>query len=424
MLFAVKNPYHSKNMNKPRLRNLEITKVEYQGEEFFYFHDRLGIAKGGGVPESWGGLLSFFDGQQTQEEIIAVYAQTYGEELPAEILERVIAQLDEALLLESPRFHANWERIVLEFESLTARPASLAGLSYPERAEELQATVDSFSHQAADIETGKLPVGAKVRGIVVPHIDFNRGGVTEALAYRQLLEDEFDTFIVLGIAHSGVHYPFCGIAKDFETPLGAVECDHEFMEALQQRLGEKFLAEQFAHKSEHSVEFVAVFLKAFEQLKNAKIVPIICGGFFTELLSGESPIGTLEIAQFIHSLREVVEEQKAQGKRVGFIASVDLAHVGSRFGDDEPLTPARLEEIRTQDLAFLQTIEQGDAEAMHTALAKNNNARNVDAHPAVYTFLAAFPELRAQLLDYRQAYDEEANSVVSFAAMTLFEETA
>lgn len=411
-------------MMKPRLRNLEITKIEHEGQEYFYFHDRLGLAAGAAVPQSWGGLLALFDGRRDSGEIITAYAQNSGEELPLEVVERIIAQLDEALFLDSPRFHAHWDKLVCEFEALEVRPSSLAGLSYSDSSAELQAIIDSYNKEAAAIEVQPLPEGAKVRGIVVPHIDFTRGGVTEALAYRQLPGGEFDTLIVLGIAHNGVHYPFCALDKSFETPLGRVECDRELLADLRDRLGDKLLAEQYAHKSEHSVEFVAVFLQAFEQLKTAKIVPLICGGFFAELQNGKSPQTNPEIAEFIRALRQVVEKHEAQGKRVGFIASVDLAHVGSRFGDDEPLTATRLEEIQSEDLKFLQTIENGDAEAIHAALAKDNNARNVDAHPAVYTFLAAFPELRAQLLDYRQAYDEEANSVVSFAAMTLFEGTA
>lgn len=128
-----------------------------------------------------------------------------------------------------------------------------------------------------------------------------------------------------------------------------------------------------------------------------------------------------QIAEFVQALRATVEEHQARGKRIGLIASVDGAHVGSRFGDDELLTPQRLEEIQTQDMEFLRAIEIGDREALHRVLACDNNARNVDAHPAVYTLMAAFPELRAQLLDYQQAFDSEANSVVSFASMTLYE---
>jgi AmmeMemoRadiSam system protein B len=405
---------------KPKLRALEITAIELEGREYFYFHDRDGIAGGAAIPRSWGGVLTLFDGRLSVSAICESYAQIHGEELPRDILENIIAQLDEGLFLDSPRFRAHRENLVREFEAGSTRPAALAGQSYSENASELRNTIRGYCDEARKIGTQPLPDGSKVRGIVVPHIDFTRGGVTEALAYLQLLNEDFDTFIVLGIAHSGVRYPFCTVDKDFQTPVGVARCDHEFMSDLHARLGDKIFAEQYAHKNEHSIEFVAVFLQAMETLSNVKIAPIICGGFFEELRSKTVPRSTPAIAEFVAVLRDVVREHEARGKRVGLIASVDLAHIGSRFGDDEKITSQKLKNIEAEDLQFLQSIEKGDAEEMHAALAKNNNARNVDAHPAVYTFLAAFPELRAQLLDYRQAFDENANSIVSFAAMTLF----
>lgn len=406
--------------DKPKLRALEITPIQDEGQALFYFHDRHGIADDAVIPQEWGVVLAFFDGQNSVEEICEQFEQKHEQELPREALENIISQLDDALFLDSPHFRAQLEKLVNEFEAGSTRPATLAGQSYSNNPADLKNTLLGYLKEARKVETKPLPAGAKVRGIVVPHIDFSRGGATEALAYQQLLTEDFDTFIVLGIAHSGVRYPFCAIDKDFETPIGSAKCDHELIRDLQTRLGDKIFAEQYAHKNEHSIEFVAVFLQTIAQLSDAKIVPIICGGFFEELQNKNSPGSTPVLAEFIAALREVVREHEANGKRIGLIASVDLAHVGSRFGDDQKLTPQRLINIGEEDLDFLTDIENGDAEKMHAALSKDNNARNVDAHPAVYTFLAAFPELRAQLLDYRQAFDEEANFVVSFASMTLF----
>jgi predicted class III extradiol MEMO1 family dioxygenase len=80
----------------------------------------------------------------------------------------------------------------------------------------------------------------------------------------------------------------------------------------------------------------------------------------------------------------------------------------------------RLMQIEADDRLFLRRVESGDCEALHKELSRDNNVRNVDAHPALYTMFAAFPQWRAQLLAYAQAYDEEANSVVSFASMTVY----
>ena len=350
------------------------------------------------------------------------YSLHHGEALSRVIVEKIIAQLDEALVLDSPRFHAHRKNCVEEFQRASTRPALLAGASYPEDPKALRERLQTFFDKAEKINLlSPRPSNAKSKGIIVPHIDFTRGGVCEALAYRQLLDESYDTFIVLGIAHSGVTYPFCGAAKDFETPLGIARCNRELLADLNKRCGGKLLDEQIAHKNEHSIEFVAVFLQFLKQFQNTKIVPIICGGFFEAMESGASPMQTPEIEEFVWALRETVNECEARGERIGFIASVDGAHVGSRFGDEGVLTPQILKDIEMRDLRFFQWIERGDKDALHAELANDNNARNVDAHPAVWTLLAAFPELRAQLMDYRQAFDEEANSVVSFAAMTLFE---
>jgi AmmeMemoRadiSam system protein B len=405
---------------KPSLRYLEFRPVEHEGQKYFHAHDRYEFADDVLLPRAWAGVLQLLDGTRDVDAIIRDYASQHGETLTREIVEAILEQLDEALVLDSPRFREHQAETVRAFEEASTRASSCAGRSYPDDEAELKELLNRFFEEAASVEVlSPQPASAELHGIVVPHIDFTRGGVTEALAYQQLRSD-FDTFVVLGIAHAGVHYPFCAADKDFDTPLGVALCDREFLHELNARAGGKMLLEQYAHKNEHSIEFVAVFLQHLPQYQNAKIVPILCGGFFEELRTGASPLENPEIAEFVAALRETVQSHQAQGKKIGLIASVDLAHVGSNFGDDEVLTPHRLEEIKAQDLQFLQAVEAGDADVVHAILARDNNARNVDAHPALHTLHAAFPELRAQLLDYRQAFDPNSNSVVSFAAMNLW----
>jgi len=407
---------------KPKLRSLDINPIERQGEEYWHFHDRIGIAADAAVPREFGPLLGLFDGTRDAAAIVATYAQRGGEDLPQEFVENLIAQLDEGLLLDSPHFAARFQAITGEFAAEPTRPAAFAGLSYPAQPDALREMLGEFFEEAAAFQVPSADFdAARLRGVVVPHIDFMRGGAVEALAYHQLANQEFDVFVILGIAHCGVRYPFCGAAKSYDTPFGTAPVDEEFMAALQDRVGERLTAEQFVHRSEHSIEFVAVFLQYLEHLKNARIVPILCGGFHDEVRRGVSPLQNPDIASFCATLREVVLEWRSKGQRVGLIASVDLSHVGARFGDESQLTQARLSAIEKDDREFLACAELGSAEALHAHIARDENARNVDAHPALFTLLAAFPELRAQLLEYSQAYDEAANSVVSFASMTLYE---
>lgn len=415
--------YEATSLKRPKLRPLEIIPVSARGEDFFLFRDRHGFSEDAALPQAFGPLLRLMDGKRTQSQIIADFAGLGGEMLTPEFLDKILSDLDSRFLLDSPHFRDHKSAIVSEFTALPVRPASLAGSAYPADGDELLALLDRLYRRALTLERTDLGTpsskGGRIRGCIVPHIDFTRGGTVEALAYMPLLNEHFDILVILGIAHGGVQYPFCLAPKDFETPIGTAQYAREFGDALQICLGNKLAAEQWAHKSEHSVEFVAVFLQHAEKLKNAQIVPIICGGFFDEIRTGESPSGNPHMAEFSSALREVTEEFEARGQRVGFIVSVDGAHVGSQFGDDAPLTPQRLQQIRDDDLDFWRTVERGDMKAMHAHISRDDNARNVDAHPAVYALFSAFPEMRARMQRYDQAYSAEQNIVVSFAALTL-----
>ncbi len=400
--------------------------------------DREGLSEPRYVPIEFGPLLALLDGTRDAEGIARDYSRRYSEELPLQMVEDLIAQLDEALLLDSPRFAQHQRDVMAAWNDSRSRPAAFAGLSYPGEPDELREFFNALFERARLLEKeppastsstcsepAALCEASEIRGIVVPHIDFGRGGAVEALAYRALLKAHrarpFDVLVVLGIAHAGVHYPFCATAKDFETPLGTQPVERDFIAALQSRVGPRLKSEQWAHKAEHSVEFVAAMLQHLEPLASVPIVPILCGGFFESIRSGKPPEQNESIGGFINALREVTERWEQAGKRVGFIASVDGAHVGSPFGHAFKVDEQVLADVQREDLEFWQTVEAGDAQAMHAHIARDDNARHVDAHPALYTLMLAFPNLRGVLLRYDQAFSAERNELVSFATLALCE---
>ena len=402
----------------PKLRVLEFIPFSEEGEEWLFVRDPQGFCPGAKLPREWGPLLARFDGEHTIEAILAACGLD-GEH--HSWLHQLVNDLDDMFILDSPRFRNHQRKIVDDYNAASTRPAELAGSSYPAEPAALRRKLKSYFTAASHLNAPP-PVYApdKLRGIIVPHIDFNRGGTTEALAYETLKQAEFDLLITFGIAHQGVRYPYCAATKDFQTPLGTQRTDVAFIAELQSRVGERLTAEQWAHKSEHSVEFVAVFLQACSEFKNTKFVPIICGGFFDELRESTSPSENPNLKSFALALRELVEERRARGERVGFIASVDLAHVGPNFDHPYPVTALRKKAIERADREMLGFLEKGDVEGFHDSLAIDANARHVDAHPAVYTIMHAFPGLRAQLLHYAQAPAPQ-DSVVSFASMALHE---
>ena len=414
----------------PRLRRLDIQRApspDEPNEEILVFHDADGYAPDLALDASLAPFLVLLDGTRSVEEIAEVVRRSDAE-IPDDWVEEFLAELDEHLLLDSPRFAAERDARESDWINSSARRAAFAGRSYPAQPAELSAFLE------AKRATGeaRLPARAyeaeKVRGIVTPHIDFHRGGHVEAASYAPLIENvratgkPFDTLVVFGIAHAGVRSPFCALDKDFQTPLGTMRCDREFVSDLTERVGPQLLSENFVHKDEHSIEFSAVMCQHFPELKNAQIVPILCGGFWNSLRSGNAPEADDDgVATFIEALRAVTEQHEKANRKIGFIASVDGAHVGTQFGDNTPLSPDKLREIAREDRRWCAAIEAGDRAALHQHFARDQNHFNVDAHPALYTLMAAFPDWRGQLLDYDQAFHRDQNIVVSFASLALFE---
>ena len=415
----------------PRLRRLDIQRIaspNEPGEELLVFHDRADYAPDLALDAALAPVLALLNGAHSVAAISRFSERALTPICPMIGSPIFSSELDENLLLDSPRFAAQRDARQSDWASCSARRAAFAGRSYPSA----PADLDAFLRDKLALGAARLPARAydaeKVRGIVTPHIDFHRGGHVEAASYAPLIENvratakPFDTLVVFGIAHAGVRYPFCALDKDFQTPAGTMQCDREFIGDLSARVGPQLLSENFVHKDEHSIEFSAVMCQHFAELKSARIVPILCGGFWESLRSGGAPESAEpQVGAFISALRAVTERHEQAGRKIGFIASVDGAHVGTQFGDDTKLTPDKLREIARADRAWCATIEAGERAALHEHFARDGNRFNVDAHPALYTIMAAFPAWRGQLLDYDQAYHADQNIVVSFASLALFE---
>lgn len=412
---------------RPQLRALQLQEIEHEGAPYFLFTDAREIAPESLIPAELGPVLALMDGQNTLEQICQ-QAQHVDPDVTLDWLAEIAGQLDELFLLVSPRFEDEEKRLNTHWKSDPIRPAAFAGRSYPAQEMALRRFLDEKLARGV----ARLPARAynpeNVRAIVTPHIDFHRGGHTEAASYLPLVENvektgvPFDLIVILGVAHAGVRYPFCATNKSFDTPFGLRQSDRDFSRDLLSHIGPQMFAEEDIHKAEHSLEFSAVMLGYHQKLASAKIFAIACGGFWNSLRSGKAPEeDEPHVEEFIAALREVTQKHEQMGRKVGFIASVDGAHVGTQFGDATKISSTKLQKIESEDRAWCAAIERGDKTAFHQHFARDFNRFNVDAHPAVYTLMAAFPEWRGQLLDYDQAFSSEQNIVVSFASMALFE---
>jgi hypothetical protein len=374
-------------------------------------------------------MMSLMDGSRDDAGIQAAILEESDQLVPQDAIRDFIDELDRALLLDNGRAAEQRESIRRAYAELPSRPAAHAGSSYPDDPVRLTRAMDELFHRALrPPDDGSAPSApphrpSAPRGLVVPHIDIRCGGVCMARGFDALRRpgQPLPTrYIVLGVAHHATPGLYTLTEKDFETPLGTVRTDREMTGRLKAHCGEQLLDGELAHKREHSVEFAAVFLKHLHRdQEDFSIVPILCGSLHEELegAPGRRPIEREDVAGFCRALSALREEF---GPSLCIIASVDLSHVGLKFGHAEGVDPLGARIIRSADRAMLERIEAGDPEGFFDHFRPDANGRNVDAVTAVYTLLHALGEGTAELIDYDQYVEAPTQSLVSFASLALY----
>ena len=403
-------------MEYPKLRPVEAFPTEANGRQVLCLRDPTHYAEAIlFIPLAAVDVLRHFDGRHSVLDIQAEYVRLRGELLFREQVEELIATLDQHYFLESDRFTEYQNALEGAFRQSKTRPAFLAGKSYPSEPSELRQILDQILRHPEG-PAGKTDQGeGPLRALIAPHIDFTRGAAGYAWAY-QGLEDRTDAelYVILGTAHAGTTKPFAVCTKDFATPLGSVPTDRELLEELQRRSPNVLAVDDIAHRAEHSIEFQVVFLQhLIGATRPIRILPLLCGSFHEWVLSGKPPSVDPEVQNFLDVLRDLLE---AQEKPVCLIAGADLAHVGARFGDPNPITPDLLRWIEGQDRQMLEPVVAGDPDGFFRFVSQEGDRRRICGLPPVYTLLHVMQGRIGQLLHYGQASDPQG--VVSFCSMT------
>ena len=409
----------ARDMDYPKLRPLEAIPGEVGGEQVVclrdphHFSDRVLI-----LPHPLFFIVSLFDGRHSILDMQAAFVRRYGELLFREKLDELIRELVSAHFLEGEVFEHYRAQLEADFARSPIRRAALAGKGYEADPELLRAQIDTFfsppegpgSPQPQD---GRPPI----KGAVIPHIDFARGGPTYAWAYKALMEScNADLFVVLGTSHTGTRGFFAVTRKDFETPFGVIRTDTSFVDRLITRCGPTILLDEPAHRAEHSIELQATLLQGLlGQRRSIQMVPILCLSFHPFIADEASPRFDPAIATFLNALQEGIA---ASGPRCCLIASADLAHVGPRFGDPEPVDRRQLTVVAQKDLAMLEKVAQRDAERFFRFVQTEEDRWRVCGLSSIYTLLGTLDARQGQLLKYTQWPDPVGT--VTFASVIFY----
>jgi AmmeMemoRadiSam system protein B len=405
-------------MDYPKMRRIDAFPFETSGQKVIALRDPARLDdKVVVVSYPIFFVVSLFDGTRSLNDIKAEYMRRYGEILYTERLDEIITYLDEQYLLESERYINYRQTLEEEFRIADNRVSVFAGKSYESDPLKLSQQIDAFFNDPNGPGTpSQDQVGEPVKGLIAPHIDFQRGGSCYAWAYKALAESPPpDLFIILGTVHAPTEFPFVLSKKTFATPRGEVKTADEIVSALEKKLTFDPFQDEIAHKTEHTIEFQLVFLDYLFHNKNKfKILPVLCSSFHDIMEQEDSPQKKPYLYEFIDALRQIIAESPY---RSCCIASADLAHVGLRFGDAGAPTQASLKELESKDRAMLSCVERLDADGFYTSIQEEKDARKICGLPPIYTLLKLIEAQQGKLLDYQQSLEAEAGSVVTFTSM-------
>jgi AmmeMemoRadiSam system protein B len=405
----------------PKLRNINIFPVQNSGKNLLCFQDPQGISeKALFLSPPLYFIVSLFDGQHSILDIQAEYMRRFGEFLYTEKIQEIISQLDENLFLEGERFQEALRQKEEGFRKASFREAIFAGKSYERDPDGLKAQLEGYFIGT----NGPGPLGEKkgvngLKGVVAPHIDFQRGGFCYAFAHREIWErNSYPCFIIFGTAHSPMENPFCLTRKNFVTPLGTLGVDQELVDAIQSRCSDDLFKDEGVQRSEHSIEFQCVFLRyLYPEPDPLKIVPILSGSFHEAIEKGISPMQLRPIRQFIDALKEAVSSLK---KEVCYIASADLTHMGLQFGDREGVSEYGLRILSQEDQEMLGYAEKMDGEGFFSSISRERDPRRICGLPAIYSMLKTLEAKEGKLLKYGHAFMPETQSIVTFASLAFY----
>lgn len=349
------------------------------------------------------------DGRRTLEQVAEELRRRIGVAPPVPDLQALVQRLDACHFLESDAFRSHFDGLVQGFRERPVRPAFLAGRSYPDDPAELD-------EHLGGLLAGLSPTnGRGLVGLFAPHIDLDRGGDVYGRTYAELQDAEpADLYVLFGTSHAPTRQPFALTRKDYDTPLGPLATAADLVEHLAARVGRQYFEDEFNHRSEHSLEFQALFLKKMLGDVPVRALPILCGLTPELMREGRTPWDSRDARRFLEGLQEVLADS---GLRVRYVGGVDLAHVGERFGDRGRLTPEFLSWVEAEDRRTLGHVLDGDAAGFWRSVTHDGDRRRICGLAPIYAMMSVMPQAKGRLLDYRQCVDEEGTCCVSIAGV-------
>lgn len=391
-------------------RDIQLSMVFHNGEQQICAHDTFGYASEDiFLTLQAYSLIQLFDNCTTVQGLSGKIFGDNATEENIHFLCNFITSIDEYGYLESDSFEQKRRNIEEEFTKATVREPKCAGGAYPASEQELRQYLDTLMSECdADSDSAD--------GIIVPHIDYRVGGSAYPPAFKAIEQSKADVYIIFATSHYWWGDLFILTEKDFRTPMGIVKTDTTIVRKIREYYPHYLTPNDMPHKPEHSIELELPFLQYIQAERPFTIVPILVTSFHRFMNTKENIEHSAEVQNFIRAVRRAVEES---GKKVVYISSGDLSHIGRKFGDNYDAV-SKLAEVEKADKELLQALAACDAGEFFRLISNVHDAWKICGCSPDYMLMQTLQPTRGEIMHYAQWDERERASAVTFGSLAFY----
>jgi AmmeMemoRadiSam system protein B len=404
---------------KLKARYLDVKPINLNGQNLFLVSDPYKISNDFIVSPIVVLVLSLLNGNNSLSDIKSTIFRLTGIIPTDDELYNLIKFFEDNLFLLNYKFNNAYKNEIENLRKKGFLRGSLMGISYPEdpaKAEEFLFNNNINNNLNID------EISNQIIALIIPHMDLKVARETYFRAYKLLLNNlvkntrDIENVFILGVSHYYHKNPISVFPLDFETPFGILKTNKELIEKINDNLRKILGSEYFdlfedilIYKSEHSIEAQIPYIKLLETKlyenkvnKELKVVPMIISYGNIELFNKiiDSFISEIDINRTI------------------FISSIDLSHVGKKFGDNNSFDPEKfdkkyielLSNLDINNLFYFDNISRIDGIFTNTflisILKKISKLNNF--------------EISSKLIDYKKYEEKLTDSIVSYCSIVYF----
>jgi len=265
---------------------------------------------------------------------------------------------------------------------MKTRKSVLSGTWYPQDPNHLEQVLEAYFSQCVPGQS----FSGNALGIVSPHAGYIYSWSTAAHAFGSFPLDFSGTIIVIGPSHEG--FATCASAIPWETPLGIVDTDTEFIKSLDIDINEE------VHQTgENSIELQIPLIKY--RFPRAQIAPIM--------------MGMQDYPSAIQLAEKIVSGIKKTKRDVRIVASSDFSHYVPE------------QKAKSDDLYTIEPLFTLDTQEFYRRVEERRSACGFGPIAAMVTACGKLGAKTAQLIRYATSGGVTGNrlKVVGYAAIAV-----